>query len=253
MLIPVSSGPRKTYLTNRLLFVADHATNFIPASCGTLGLDEAHLQEHIAWDIGTLEVARAVRNRTGGRLLRAPVSRLVIDLNRDPGHPGLIPESSDGILIPGNMGLSPEERQRRLEVYFHPYHNLLSAEIDAMLEVDDKVALVSLHSFTPRLRGQGMAGQGMNGQARPWHVGILYNQDDRLARRAIDWLRREPGLNVGDNEPYSGRLLNYTMDRHAEARGLPYLSIEIRQDLISTPEGVADWSERLSALLRFLL
>lgn len=248
MLIPVSSGPRKTYLTNRLLFVADHATNFIPEAYQNLGVDEAHLQDHIAWDIGSLDVARAVRNRTGGRLLHAPVSRLLIDLNRTPDHPGLIPESSDGILIPGNMGLSAEERQRRLERYFHPYHNTLSAEIDAMLEVDEKVALVSMHSFTPSLKGQGM-----NGEARPWHIGLLYNQDDRLSRRAIDWLRREPGLIVGDNEPYSGRLLNYTMDRHAEARGLPYLSIEIRQDLISTPEGVADWSERLSALLRFLL
>jgi len=243
MLIPVSSGPRKTYLTNRLLFVADHATNFIPEGYNNLGVEEAHLQEHIAWDIGSLDVARAVRNRTGGRLIHAPVSRLLIDLNRAPDHPGLIPESSDGILIPGNMGLSAEERQRRLELYFHPYHNALSAEIEAMLEVDDKVALVSMHSFTPK----------MNGEARPWHIGLLYNQDDRLSRRAIDWLRREPGLIVGDNEPYSGRLLNYTMDRHAEARGLPYLSIEIRQDLISTPEGVADWSERLSALLRFLL
>lgn len=243
MLLPVSSGPRKTYLTNRLLFVADHASNHIPESYRNLGVDEAHLQEHIAWDIGSLDVARGVRNRTGGRLLHAPVSRLVIDLNRAPDHPGLIPESSDGILIPGNMNLSNEERQRRLELFFHPYHNTLSAELDTMLETEDKVALVSVHSFTPR----------MNGQVRPWHVGILYNQDDRLACRAIDWLRREPGLVVGDNEPYSGRLLNYTMDRHAEARGLPYLSIEIRQDLISTPEGVEDWSERLSALLRFLL
>ena len=243
MLTPVPSGPRKTYLTNRLLFVADHASNFIPRSYNNLGVDERHLQEHIAWDIGSLAVARAVRNRTGGRLWPATVSRLLIDLNRDPDHPGLIPESSDGILIPGNMGLTPEERQRRLDLYFHPYHNGLSAEIDSMLEKEGKLALVSMHSFTPR----------MNGFSRPWHVGLLYNQDDRLARRAIDWLRREPGLVVGDNEPYSGQVLNYTMDRHAEARGLPYLSIEIRQDLISTPEGVADWAERLSALLRFLL
>ena len=120
---------------------------------------------------------------------------------------------------------------------------LPDSEIDTMLETKDKVSLVSIHSFTPV----------MNGQARPWHVGILYNQDDRLARAAIDWLSREPGLIVGDNEPYSGRLLNYTMDRHAEARGIPYLSIEIRQDLISTPEGVKEWSDRLSALLVDLL
>ncbi|MCH8685189.1 N-formylglutamate amidohydrolase [Pedomonas mirosovicensis] len=243
MLNLVPSGPRKTYLAQRLLFVADHASNFIPESYENLGVDERYLQEHIAWDIGSLDVARAVRNRTGGRLWPASVSRLLIDFNRDPDHPGLIPESSDGVLIPGNMGLTAEERQRRLDRYFHPYHNGLSAEIDSMLESDGKPALISMHSFTPR----------MNGFERPWHIGLLYNQDDRLSRRAIDWLRREPGLVVGDNEPYSGRLLNYTMDRHAEARGLPYLSIEIRQDLISTPEGVADWSERLSALLRFLL
>lgn len=243
MLMPVSSGPRKTYLSNRLLFVADHASNYIPPAYNNLGVDSRHLEEHIAWDIGSLAVARAVRNRTGGRLWPATVSRLLIDFNRDPGHPGLIPESSDGILIPGNMGLSAEERQRRLDVYFHPYHNGLAAEIESMLEAEGKLVLVSMHSFTPR----------MNGFERPWHVGILYNQDDRLARPAIEWLRREPGLVVGDNEPYSGKVLNYTMDRHAEARGLPYLSIEIRQDLVSTPEGVADWAERLSALLRFLL
>lgn len=240
----VPAGPVKDALAQRLLFVADHASNHIPEGYRNLGVSPERLREHIAWDIGAADVARAVRNRVGGRFWQATVSRLLIDLNRDPDHPGLIPETSDGVLITGNVGLSSIERQRRLDLYFHPYHEGLAAEIDAVAESHPKGAvLVSIHSFTP----------SMNGQERPWHVGILYNQDERLARPAIEWLRRQPGLIVGDNEPYSGRVLNYTMDRHAEARGLPYLSVEIRQDLISNAKGVEEWGERLAALLIHLL
>jgi predicted N-formylglutamate amidohydrolase len=165
----------------------------------------------------------------------APWSRLLIDLNRDPDHAGLIPAESDGTLIPRNVNISAAERAHRLQAYFHPYHAFIAEEIAAR----KPALIVSLHSFTPV----------MNGFARPWHVGLLYNQDDRAARLAINHLRQEAKLVIGDNEPYSGRDLNYTMNRHGEAQAIPYLSLEIRQDLLATADDVAGWLGLLAPLL----
>ena len=155
------------------------------------------------------------------------VSRLVIDLHREEDSDGLIPTTSDGILIPGNIGA---DRERRLADFHRPYHDAMAQWLDAV----QPALILSIHSFTPALETQP-------GAERPWEIGLLYNQDDRAARQAIR-LFAELGVTVGDNEPYSGKLLNATMNRHAEAFGRPYCAIEIRNDLIGEERGQARWA-----------
>ena len=204
-----------------IVLVADHASNVVPPDID-LGIDPALMHEHIALDIGVDGVAE----RAGFPSHLATVSRLVCDLHREEYHPGVVPESSDGHLIPGNIGANVE---RRLERFYRPYH----AALEAWLAAAEPALIISLHSFTPALRSAPAL--------RPWEVALLYNEDDRAARHAIE-LFQQGGLTVGDNEPYSGKQLNATMNRHAEAHGRPYLAIEVRQDLIMTEDGQTRWA-----------
>ena len=216
-----------------ILVVSDHASNHVPVDI-ELGIDPALLDQHIAIDIGVAEVGALMAERPGIAAFQGGVSRLVCDFNREEHAPAVIPVASDGHAIPGNA-LDHAGHKARLDRFFRPYHAALAAVLD-----DKPPALIlSLHSFTPQL--------ATSDQPRPWQVGVLYNQDDRAARIAIPLLAAE-GLVVGDQEPYSGKLLNATMNRHAEAEGRPYLGIEIRQDEIADAAGQARWAERLHAL-----
>jgi predicted N-formylglutamate amidohydrolase len=215
-----------------ILIVGDHASNRVPDDID-LGIDPALLEQHIALDIGVAGVAERMAQRAGTAAFLGNVSRLVCDFNREEDAPGVVPVVSDGNEIPGNDG---DVRQARIERYFRPYHDALSALLD-----DKPPALIlSLHSFTPSLASNPA-------EQRPWHVGVLYNQDDRAARLAIPLLVAE-GLIVGDQEPYSGKLLNATMNRHAEAEGRPYLGVEVRQDQIADAAGQLLWAERLGRI-----
>ncbi|EIZ80404.1 N-formylglutamate amidohydrolase [Novosphingobium sp. Rr 2-17] len=215
-----------------LLIVADHASNRVPHDV-VLGIAPERMGEHIAIDIGVAGVAeRMVGGATAAYM--ANVSRLVCDFNRYHDAPGVVPETSDGHAIPGNH-LTPEARAARIARFFEPYH----ARLADLLEFTPPALILSLHSFTPAL--------ATSDAPRPWHVGVLYNQDERAARIAIPLLEAE-GLNVGDQQPYSGKLLNATMNRHADARGRAYLGIEIRQDLIGDAPGQAIWAERLARI-----
>lgn len=208
-----------------IVCTADHASNAVPADID-LGIPDHLLQEHIAIDIGTAAIAERLAQNYAIPAHIAAVSRLVCDLNRDETAQGLVPDASDGHPIPGNVGVDREERLAR---FHRPYHTALADWLD-----DAQPALIlSLHSFTPHLASRN--------EPRPWQVGVLYNQDNRAARIAIPLLAAE-GLNVGDNLPYSGRDLNYTMNRHAEAHGRPYLGVELRQDLVQTPESHDRWA-----------
>ena len=205
-----------------ILVVSDHASNRVPGDID-LGIDPALLDEHIAVDLGVAEVGALMAQRPGIAAFQGNVSRLVCDCNREEHAPAVIPIASDGHAIPGNA-LDHAGHQARLERFFHPYPPAL---------------MLSLHSFTPQLASSD--------KLRPWQVGVLYNQDDRAARLAIPLLEAE-GLVVGDQEPYSGQLLNATMNRHAEADGRPYLGIEIRQDQLATPPQHEQWAALLSAI-----
>lgn len=221
-----------------ILVVSDHASNRVPPSID-LGIPVNLLKEHIAIDIGVAAVGARMAEHAGTAAFQGNVSRLVCDFNRDEDAPAVVPITSDGHGIPGNQQ-SQDLREARLATYFRPYHAALADILDKM----PPALILSLHSFTPRLASDP-------GQQRPWHVGVLYNEDDRAARIAIPWLEGE-GLIVGDQQPYSGRLLNATMNRHAEADGRPYLGIEIRQDLIREEAGQAEWAERLRRLCRIV-
>jgi predicted N-formylglutamate amidohydrolase len=213
-----------------ILVVSDHASNRVPEDID-LGIDAALLDEHVAVDIGVAPVAERLA-RAGFAAFLGNVSRLVCDFNREEESPALIPHSSDGHAIPGNL-FDLAGREARIERSYRPYHAALAALLDAA----PPALIVSLHSFTPSLKSRPE-------EARPWQVGVLYNADERAARLAIPLLEAE-GLVVGDQQPYSGKLLNATMNRHAEARGLPYIGIEVRQDLIFDAGGQAEWAERL--------
>lgn len=217
-----------------ILVVADHASNRVPEDID-LGIDPALLDQHIAVDIGVAAVAERLAERPGIAAFLANASRLVCDCNRDEGAPAIIPIASDGHAIPGN-DLMHAQHEARLDRFFRPYHAALADLLDA-----SPVSLIlSLHSFTPQLASDPA-------QQRPWQVGVLYNEDDRAARVAIPLLEAE-GFVVGDQKPYSGKLLNATMNRHAEAEGRPYLGIEIRQDQIGDAAGQAVWAERLARI-----
>lgn len=217
-----------------ILVVSDHASNRVPADID-LGVHPELLSQHVAVDIGVAEVGALMARRPGIAAFQAEVSRLVCDVNREPHAPAVIPIASDGHAIPGNM-IDHAGHLARLDRFFHPYH----AAFAALLDSAPPALIVSLHSFTPCLATHP-------DEPRPWQVGVLYNQDDRAARIAIPMLEAE-GLVVGDQQPYSGQLLNYTMNRHAEADGRPYLGIEVRQDQIGDPEGQAFWAERLARI-----
>lgn len=212
-----------------IVAVCDHASNHVPEEIH-LGISPYLLEKHIAWDIGAGGVTERLARRYGIPAHLACISRLAIDLHREEDSPGLIPETSDGHLIPGNIGA---DRERRIRDYYRPYH----AALEAWLEAAQPRLILSIHSFTPALESDA--------QARPWEIGILYNEDDRAAQHAMR-LFAEQGVTVGDNEPYSGRLLNATMNRHAEAHGRPYVAIEIRNDLITDEAGQARWAAMIA-------
>lgn len=212
-----------------ILIVADHASNRVPEDID-LGIDPALLDDHIALDIGVAGVAEHMAEHAGIAAFLGNVSRLVCDFNRQEDHHGLIPHASDGHAIPGNDG---DVRQSRIERFFRPYHNGLSVLLDRC----PQALILSLHSFTPVLASRPE-------EERPWDCGVLYNTDEKTSRLAIALLEAE-GLNVGDQQPYSGKLLNATMDRHAEAEGRPYFGLEIRQDRIATAAQQMEWAKRL--------
>jgi predicted N-formylglutamate amidohydrolase len=214
-----------------ILVVSDHASNRVPDDID-LGIDPLLLDQHIAVDLGVAGVAEAMAARPGTAAFLGNVSRLVCDFNREVHQPAVVPIASDGHAVPGNA-LDHAAHQARVERFFYPYHNALAQLLDSV----PQSLVLSLHSFTPRLVSQPE-------EPRPWQVGVLYNQDDRAARLAIPLLVAE-GLIVGDQQPYSGELLNATMNRHCEAEGRPYLGIEVRQDQIETAAQQGAWAERL--------
>ncbi|MEM7779069.1 MAG: N-formylglutamate amidohydrolase [Pseudomonadota bacterium] len=212
-----------------LVCVSDHASNFVPFEV-PLGIPSSLLTTHIAVDIGVAGVAERMARRHNVPAHLAQVSRLVVDLHREEDHPNVVATESDGHLIPGNIGADVEAR---LKQYYRPYHDALAQWLDAA----NPELIISLHSFTPKLE--------TSSEERPWEVALLYNEDDRAARHAIR-LFGELGLNVGDNEPYSGTELNATMNRHAEAHGRHYCAIEVRQDLIATRADQARWASMIA-------
>jgi len=222
------------------LITCDHAGRLLPRSLGSLGLPESELSRHIAWDIGAAGVARRLAAELGAFAILQTYSRLVIDCNRPLGVPSSIATLSEDTEIPGNRDIGPEEAERRARAIFTPYHDRIRKELERRERAGKPTVLVAMHSFTPSYQGV----------ARPWHVGILYNRDARLAHALLGLLRRDPGLEVGDNEPYAvSDTSDYGVIEHGERRGIPHVEIEIRQDLLSDEAGQMGWARRFGGLL----
>jgi predicted N-formylglutamate amidohydrolase len=227
-----------------LVMFCDHAGRAFPKALGALGLGSRELEQHIAWDIGIAGLGRRLARSLDAPFFMTSYSRLVIDCNRQVDDPTSIPQESDRIKVPGNRGLSAEDRRRRQGEIFWPYHHALSAEIEGRVAAKRIPVVISLHSFTPV----------MNGFQRPWHVGVLWNRDARMPVPLIRRLAEEPDLVVGDNEPYSGRDGHgYSIKAHAEALGLAHALLEIRQDLITDESGQERWAGILHRVLKDVL
>lgn len=223
-----------------IVLVADHARRDLPEEYGALGLPAAELERHIAYDIGVEAVTRELAALIDAPAVLANFSRLLIDPNRGEDDPTLIRQLYDGTVVPGNYPMSAEERERRLERFYRPYHDAVAAMIASVAEASGRAPFIlSIHSFTPV----------MQGRARPWHAGILWDLDDRAPRPIIEALAADRDLVVGDNEPYDGALRGDTMFRHAIVNGYAHALIEIRQDLIADRKGVLAWAERLAPLV----
>jgi predicted N-formylglutamate amidohydrolase len=221
------------------LLVCDHASSAVPAEYADLGLPAAEFERHIAWDPGAAPLTEALGARLAAPAVLSCFSRLLIDPNRGTDDPTLIMRLSDGTIIPGNRHLTRAEIEARIARFHDPYHRAIEQAIEHALAMGSGPALISLHTFTPVWRGS----------PRPWHAGILWDRDDRLARIFLAGLRTDPDLVIGDNQPYHGRLENDCMHRHGTSRGLAHVLIEVRNDLLATADGVAQWCDRIAGIL----
>jgi len=222
------------------VLICDHAGRRIPRKLGTLGVADDELQRHIAWDIGARGTAAHMADMLDAVLIAQTYSRLVIDCNRPPGAPTSITPRSERTDIPGNHALSPEDAAARVSEIFVPYHARITKELDDRHARGEPTLLISMHSFTPVFHEV----------PRPWHVGMLYNRDVRLAHVLLDLIRAEGEWTVGDNEPYSvSDGTDYAIPVHGEQRGLPHIEIEVRQDLITDEAGQREWAERIAGWL----
>jgi predicted N-formylglutamate amidohydrolase len=226
-----------------LIILCDHASNALPAEYGTLGLPEDQLKRHIAYDIGVEPITRALSAALEAPAVLSRFSRLLIDPNRGRDDPTLIMRLSDGAVVPGNRRLDAAERAKRLRLYYDPYHAAISAAVDQCMATGVPPVLLSIHSFT----------ESWKEFTRPWHVGILWDSDPRLAQPLLDAFYAQADLIVGDNEPYSGHLIGDCLWQHGTSRGLPNAIVEIRQDLIRDAAGQAAWTEHLIRAMQKIL
>jgi predicted N-formylglutamate amidohydrolase len=227
--------------TSNFVIVVDHASRRIPKRLKNLGLPPSELERHIAWDIGSLGVASRVAAALDAPLVAQTYSRLVIDCNRDPAVEASIPAIGEQVEIPGNIGLNADEIDARRAEIFHPYHNHLRALLDERVAAGRPTILVAQHSMTDVFKGV----------RRKMHAAVMYNRDRRFAGAVLEMLRRDNDLLIADNEPYFvSDETDFTIPFHAEARGLPYVAIEIRQDLVGDEAGQAVWAERIARALQ---
>jgi predicted N-formylglutamate amidohydrolase len=222
------------------LLVCDHASARIPSALGALGLPDEAFAAHIALDIGAAAVVHHLSRRLELPAVLSGYSRLVVDCNRALSDPTAFPDYSDGRRVPGNIELGHADRQARADAVYWPYHHAIRGRLQALEALADAPALIAIHSFSPSLGGRD----------RPWHFGILWDKDPRIPVPLMRALEELPNVIVGDNEPYSGKHpSDFTVDHHAEAEGLPHVSIELRQDLIGSDQGVAHWGDILAEAL----
>jgi len=222
------------------LLTCDHAGALVPRRLSSLGLSAQDLRRHIAWDIGAAGVTTRLAARLDAFAILQTYSRLVIDCNRPLDSEESMLRVSEGTRIPGNESISPPEAQAREREVFRPYHDRIRAELESREAQQRPAILIAMHSFTPVFHGR----------RRPWHAGVLYNRDHRLATAVLRRLRLDQGLVIGDNYPYSvSDHSDYALPVYGEQRGLLHVGIELRQDLVAEPAGQDQWAQRLAQVL----
>jgi len=226
------------------VIICDHGGDAIPIKLDGLGLDPNDRLRHIAWDIGASATAYQLSRKLDAPTVLGNFSRLVIDLNRPPYDLTSVREISDGVLVPGNRNLSSKDTAQRVASIFEPYHSEIAAAMERAAQHVAAPALVSVHSFTPVMKGF----------ERPWHIGVLFGSDMRIANPLMAALSKNPEISVGENKPYSGYdLYGYSVETHAMPNGYPNILLEIRQDLIDTHYGVAKWAAIIADALAPIL
>ncbi len=229
--------------TSGVLIVCDHASNAVPPHYDNLGLDAAQFSRHIGYDIGAAAVTRHVAAALRAPAVLSRFSRLLIDPNRGEDDPTLIMRLSDGAIIPGNRDVDAPEREARLAQFYTPYHAAITHTLDHILDAQIRPVILSIHTFTAHWKGV----------PRPWEIGILWDRDPRLVHPLLSHFRAVDHLNVGDNQPYTGALHGDTMWKHGTQRGLAHAIVEIRQDLVATPDGQRHWAAHLSRIMMDIL
>jgi predicted N-formylglutamate amidohydrolase len=230
--------------SSRFVFFCDHASNFVPAELAGLGLPKEALSRHIAWDIGAAGVAEALSVIFNAPVILCSVSRLVIDANRHPHARDLIPETSDGTTIPGNLSLTGDERTARIDRWFTPYHDTIESVLLEREAKGIRSILVSVHSMTARLASPATS------LPRPWQISICSSQDRGLADILLAALRSPGDVVVGDNQPYDlDPDIDYSIPFHALRRNLPQVQVEFRQDEIADEVRQQQWARRFADAL----
>jgi predicted N-formylglutamate amidohydrolase len=227
-----------------VLLVADHASPFFPTAMNQLGLADWVLERHVAWDIGSDLLAQFLADELDAQAVLAGFSRLIVDPNRKLEDPSAFVEISDGIAIPGNIGLDDEQKALRVQSFFKPYHDQITSSLNRFSENGIVPAMIAVHTCSPVF----------DRVVRPWHIGIMWDKDPRIPVPLIRRFDRMDGICIGDNEPYSGRHPHdFTIDYHAEPAGLPHVGIEVRQDLVKDAEGARKWAGILAEALGEIL
>jgi len=246
----IGAGDAPPYLTYnssgsaRVLLVADHASPFFPAAMNQLGLEDWVLDRHVTWDIGSDQLTEYLADLLDAPAILAGFSRLIIDPNRKLDDPTAFVEISDGISIPGNFALSAEQKSLRVQSFFEPYHGAIARRLDEFQAGGTVPVLISVHTCTPVFAQF----------VRPWHIGVMWDKDSRIALPLMENLRKVEDVCFGDNEPYSGRHSHdFTIDHHAESAGLAHVGIEVRQDLVRDSDGARKWAGVLAAALQDIL
>lgn len=224
-----------------ILFISDHAGRAFPRALGTLGLEEPELSRHIAWDIGIYGVTTQLAKALDAAYVFQPYSRLVIDCNRKPRDAQSIVTVSDGTVVPGNGNLSNADCSNREREILEPYHREIERVLVDRAMRRQPTAIFAMHSCTDRLK--------RDKEQRPWHVGVIADTDWRIGDRLIELLEAETPYRIGRNQPYSVNMeADYTVPVHCEARGIPYVEIELRQDLIGDANRQAEWAKLLAGI-----
>lgn len=229
---PAAAGP--------FMLVCEHASNHLPALWGDLGLGPEARRAHIAWDIGALGLARGLARRLDAVLVHAPASRLVYDLNRAPDMPGAMPARSEHYDIPANAAISVAERLRRTEALYLPWTSGLHGLIARRIALGRRPVIVTVHSFTPVWFGT----------PRAVEFGVIHDADPTLARAVLAAAQRLTPLRAALNAPYSAADdVTHTLRIQATPYGLPNAMLEIRNDLLATPEAEESMADMLAPVL----